>query len=294
MSISPITHIAFADESHHSQGQFRSIALTTLRHEHKTYLDSKLNSILCLPRSKEFKWADLRNIKQLKIALQVLEHIIKNRDKLRVDILIWNINDRRHNVENRDDTVNLQLMYYKLFKQVLLNRWPGQSRWMLHPDKQTSLNWNKVQDVLDISGNQIETQPNLFMKDKLKSVYRIHQIKEVDSKHEPIIQASDLFAGIAVYSREKYNCYDGWKTVNSTQRTLFPASKKTDIKLNGSDCARCELLDKFDGLCKNHRLGVSLKSNKGLKTLDPRNPINFWWYEPQHDNDKAPIKYKEI
>jgi len=35
-------------------------------------------------------------------------------------------------------------------------------------------------------------------------------------------------------------------------------------------------------------MGVSLRKYKGLRTMKPSNPINFWWYEPQSDLDKAP------
>jgi hypothetical protein len=37
-------------------------------------------------------------------------------------------------------------------------------------------------------------------------------------------------------------------------------------------------------------LGVSLKTHGGLRTLQPANRINFWWYEPQSPEDKAPTK----
>jgi hypothetical protein len=53
---------------------------------------------------------------------------------------------------------------------------------------------------------------------------------------------------------------------------------------------RFQVLYEFDGGCKNRKMGVSLKTFGGLKTLDPRRPINFWWYEPQHEMDKAPTR----
>ncbi len=62
------------------------------------------------------------------------------------------------------------------------------------------------------------------------------------------------------------------------------------IKLSKSDQERCCVLYEFNNKCKNKKLGVSLKINRGLKTFDAKNPINFWWYEPQHEADKAPRK----
>jgi hypothetical protein len=52
------------------------------------------------------------------------------------------------------------------------------------------------------------------------------------------------------------------------------------------------VLKKFDETCKERKLGVSLKTKKGLWTPDPQRPINFWLYEPQHPEDKAPQKAK--
>jgi hypothetical protein len=33
--------------------------------------------------------------------------------------------------------------------------------------------------------------------------------------------------------------------------------------------------------------GVGLNNSRGLKTWKPENPINFWFYEPQHEDDTA-------
>jgi len=49
-------------------------------------------------------------------------------------------------------------------------------------------------------------------------------------------------------------------------------------------------LAEFNAACKSKKLGVSLKTHRGLRTLNPESPINFWWYEPQHDADRAPTK----
>jgi len=48
------------------------------------------------------------------------------------------------------------------------------------------------------------------------------------------------------------------------------------------------IMNDFNALCKSNKLGVSLKSSKGFKTFDPKNPINFWFYVPQSDEDQAP------
>jgi hypothetical protein len=41
--------------------------------------------------------------------------------------------------------------------------------------------------------------------------------------------------------------------------------------------------------CKKAKLGVSLKTFGGLKSPKATSALNFWWYEPQVEQDKAPI-----
>jgi len=38
-------------------------------------------------------------------------------------------------------------------------------------------------------------------------------------------------------------------------------------------------------------LGVSLETKKKFHTFNPNNPANFWFYTPQLEYDKAPIKF---
>ena len=36
--------------------------------------------------------------------------------------------------------------------------------------------------------------------------------------------------------------------------------------------------------------GVSFDTKQSLFTYNPKNPVNFWYYEPGHENDKAPVR----
>ncbi|GAG41099.1 unnamed protein product [marine sediment metagenome] len=53
---------------------------------------------------------------------------------------------------------------------------------------------------------------------------------------------------------------------------------------------RFKLIETLDTLCKRCRLGVSLNKKKYLRTPDPSRLLNFWNYESQYDDDKAPRK----
>ena len=128
---------------------------------------------------------------------------------------------------------------------------------------------------------------------KLVDEFSISRIEPRDSKEEPFIQLADLFAGLAAYSYLHYDYYDQWKHSNTRQMKLFETETCSQFKLSGADKERCRVLDYFNNNnCKRYKLGVSLKSNRGLKTPNPKNPINFWFYVPQHETDKAPLKEK--
>ena len=62
-----------------------------------------------------------------------------------------------------------------------------------------------------------------------------------------------------------------------------------EFKLSSSDKERFTVLQEFNQQCKSKKLNVSLHTEKGLKTRNPQDPINFWWYTPQSTLDKAPV-----
>ena len=94
---------------------------------------------------------------------------------------------------------------------------------------------------------------------------------------------------MAVYSWRAYDVYKRWLQLNSPQASLF-AAEASEPRLSQADQERCYILSQFNDLCKRRRLGVRLKSQRGLATRDPDRPLNFWRYVPQHENDKAPTR----
>jgi len=183
-------------------------------------------------------------------------------------------------------------MYYHLLKNVLRVRWPDYSEWHIYPDENTSLNWNEVEDFLDRASMTAELVNNLLTKGtfnvRLRTEFRIREINPVQSHLEPLVQLADLFAGLAAYSYDKFEIYSKWKTQTSCQAELFVDEKSPRVAFSCSDRERCQILSDFDAACKNRKLGVSLETHRGLRTFEPRNPINFWLYVPQHHNDLAP------
>ncbi len=296
MTSQDTTHIAFSDESYWNIGRFRALGLLTLRYSDLPFLQTEAHAILDESDVTELKWTKLRTAKQRFCAVKFCQFAVDEAQsgRLRIDVLTWDIQDSRHTVRRRDDVANLQRMYYHLFKNVLRKRWPGDWVWRLCPDENTAVDWESVEDFLSAEGSKLDVRADLFAQSKfrvrLRTEFGIEKIEPRDSVQQPLVQVADLFAGLAVFSRSKYNCYEVWHRTHGPQPPLFPVNADSQVQLSGADQDRCEVLAEFEGMCKGRRLGVSLKTNRGLKTYNPRNPINFWWYEPQHDLDKAPVK----
>lgn len=294
--VADITHVAFADEKGYNEGRYRGIALVTLPQQNVNPFQHAIQSLLSESSVNEFKWERLSSARERFAALKLVDFAVgrASNGSLRIDGLTWDIEDSRHKINKRDDIANLERMYYHLFKHVFCERWPDGSIWALYPDENTALEWNTVQDFLEYASTMTEIRRDLFTKGRfilrLKKEFRIEIVSPCKSHKEPLIQLADLFAGLAVYSRSSYNRFESWELSNKKGELLFPVEQEQLLKLSKSDIERCRVLSEFNEKCKNKKLGVSLKTNKGLKTFDAKRPINFWWYEPQHEADKAPCK----
>jgi hypothetical protein len=291
-----VSHLAFADESHWNKGRFRSLGLVTLCNANGTSFSEELQRLLQESCVKEFKWERLRDAKHRFAALKLGEFAVNQavRGTLRLDVLTWDIEDRRHRVRGRDDVQNLGRMYYHLFKYVLRERWPDGSTWCLHPDEHTSIDWPNIEEFLRRSSMRAKPFQDMFSDGKIrigfKIEFKIEEICPVKSSEHPLIQLADLFAGLATFSREHYLGFAAWQKASGLQGRFAFEDETEATKISGADRERFQVLEKLDALCKRHRLGVSLRTHRGFRTLNPAYPVNFWWYEPQSPEDKAPTK----
>lgn len=289
------THIGFADESHWNIGRFRSLGLVTLSAESLEMLDDELRGRLSTSNVREFKWNGLNGAKERFAAEGLCEFAVNKACAalIRIDVLVWDIEDTRNKVIQRDDIANLQRMYYHLFRDVLRARWPNNGVWRLCPDEHTALQWETTHDCLENASTSVEVDRSLFsggaFRLRLRREFGMEEIRPVRSHEHPLLQLADLFAGLGVFSREKYEEYQAWVVQNSPQLRLFDEGGLPPIS-SGITQERFPVLAKLDGMCKRRRLGVSLKTSHGLWTPKPDNPLNFWLYQPQHEMDKAPQK----
>lgn len=289
MKTAIVSHVAYSDESYHNRGRYRSIAVVTLEAGRSESFDGVLCDLLRDCQVNEFKFQKLRQARYRFAAQKIADFVVERAlcGALRVDAVIWDIEDSRHKILGRDDVANLQRMYYHLLKNAL-GRWPGDNSWALYPDRNSALNWEVVSDYLGIAGAALSSsiqEPTLF-RDRLGQEFCIEEIQEADSKGNPLCQVADLLAGMSVFSRQRFTAYRCWKDQQRRQLRLFPDD--TAVSLSNSDEERCRVLEYLNASCKEHKLGVSLKTRQGLWTPDPTNPINFWFYEPQHPEDEAP------
>jgi len=291
-----ITHVGFSDESNWNRGRFRSLGLVTMPLDALDDVSQRLEQLLAESGVKEFKWNNLGGVKEQVAAVKMCDFAIEEalKERLRVDVLIWDIHDSRHNIKGRDDIANLQRMYYHLFRNVLRARWPNNAIWCLHPDEHTAMDWQTVEDCLHSVAESWELEHSLFTVGKfclrLRQDFALEQIIPVTSQEQPLLQLADLFAGMAVFSRDQFDAYREWLKTQSGQSRLIETDEETRAEPSRRSISRFQVIRHFDKACKKCKLGVSLKSKGGLWTPNPENPINFWMYEPQRPGDKAPIR----
>jgi len=294
----PETRIAFADDSHHNVGRYKAIGLITVVHNNLSGIRTDIGNLLRESGVTEFKWSKLRTARDRFAALKIIDYVLQGvSDRgVHVDVLSWDIEDTRHRIHGRDDQANLQRMYYHLIKNTLLRRWPRCS-WHIYLDENPLRGWNEVKTFINRAILRDVRNKTVLIRlegDSVPAVnWPIEIIQPCDSKNEPLVQVADLFAGLSVYSRGDFEYYQRWLNKHSNQEHLFASDEKDNVVLKPSDTERCRVLSDFDRRCKWAKLGVSLKSFRGLRTKNPRYPINFWWYEPQTDLDKAPLKKKD-
>ncbi|MFA4859533.1 hypothetical protein [Methanoregula sp.] len=286
-----ITHCAFSDESNHNIGRYRSIAMVSLPHRNLDLFDEKIHATLEGSSVREFKWKNLNDAKMRFCATKIVDYVIKQviGGEFRIDVLTWDVEDSRHKIVGRDDNENFRRMYYHLFKNVLKHRWEHPSLWKFFPDEQSSVDWENLKSFIERELQKTRQLPSDSDDELgLKNLVTLDGITEVQSSSCYPTQVCDFFAGIASYSRMNFAKFCEWEFLECGQTRLF--QNETSVEFSNRDKERCKVLAYFNKLCKANKLGVSLKSNKGLQTPNPNYPLNFWLYNPQSDLDIAPIK----
>lgn len=239
----------------------------------------------------ELKWAKLASARHRFAAEKVIKCLLEMwvAYGLRVDTLIWDTHDQRHNIVGRDDVANFGRMYFHLLKSVLKKREAG-SIWSIFPDEHVQLDWNTLHHCVQQVGKWKEVfRLPLFNVMDEREFFNVETFEQCNSRRTPISQACDLFAGMSVYSCNHYDKYTAWLSREQGQLQLF-GTEQADQQLSKRHRERLPVLHGFVLKCKELRLGVSINEKRRLWTPKPSNPINFWHYHPQREEDKAPLR----
>ena len=95
---------------------------------------------------------------------------------------------------------------------------------------------------------------------------------------------------MAAYTRTSSDIVKNLMSTEPGQHDLFSAPECRQEKRR--DRVRFRVIAHLYQQCKSRRLGVSLSECGYFRTHDPRQPLNFWHYEPQHSRDRAPSKVR--
>lgn len=283
----PTSHIAFSDEAYWNQGRFRAIALITSSYDDYKILSSELENIIKSCNISELKWTNVTKNTGLKVINFVFNHL----GTLRIDVLIYDIEDSRHkNVKNRDEAQNLQRLYYHLLHFVLKNCWQNDATWNWYPDEHNCIKWGELHKCLSSSSWSLDQ--DLFITNISLSFYNYYKINNIlpsKSDEHPFIQLADFFAGLGAYSYQDYNIIKSEFDKELAQSNIFENCNNNYI-LTKSQKNRIPLIKEVYKKAKNSKFNIDFEKTSGLCSKPTKNSLNFWLYKPQSDKDKAPTK----
>lgn len=288
-----ITHLAYGDESSYNDGRFRAVAIVSGTVGSCAQAEASARDVLATAQVRELKWSAIKDAHRQALCEAVLTEFLGRLavGKLRVDVITWDTHDSRHAVQGRDDIENLARMYWHLCHCTFRDRWPAGARWGVYPDEMRSIEWYEIESPLAYVGRSDYERGTTLPMGSLQAGERgfeVHEITPVHSHDAPLVQIADVFAGLAVYSRESFEKWCAWSSEQGGQLSLIASPQPV---LSNRDRHRCPVVHLLNQHCKAERWTVALQSSRGFETKDWRKgPVNFWFYRPQHDDDRAPTK----
>lgn len=285
----------YSDESSSPDNRYWTLGAVSGEENSIKHLRGTLQTVLKETGVAEVKFEEIRtHSTKIKAAAKFIEAgILEAANKnIRIDVLLWDVQDSRHSIIGRDDIANFGRMYYKMIRHIG-RKWDIQ-RWFFYPDALSSVNWLDISQCLNKT--TLEKYPSElldFFRNK-GQLFFVREVRPQESHKEPIVQLADIFAGFGWFSKVKGTEFLKWREHINRQSSpvfsWFDDNCENFSGLKGTILNRFKLLRTIDTLCKKYKLGVSMKSYKQLLTFDHDKPINFWNYEPQTDMDKAPVK----
>lgn len=244
----------------------------------------------------KFMWADFTDDKLRITAEKIIKTILPFcvNGLIRIDAIIWDVKETRHRIARKDDAKNIGRMYHDLFLETFTHRWPDGADWLLCPEERDQMDWGLLDEIQGYKSGQ-RGENSMFDKyapsgtTQTKQAYEIKDIKKYSFKKSALLQAAELFAGMACYSKHEYSKFIDWMDDNDRQMTMFDMNFKD---FNAVHKARFSVMKEFHELCAAGKLGVGLKSYGCFNTAEAENPVNFRWHIPEIVLDKAVTRFK--
>jgi len=281
----------FSDESgYDGSNRYASLASISGTKTYTKELNTELQEILKRYNKKEIKFKKIKNTQTENIANEFIEASLKfiNSGKVKVHILLWDKQDSRHSVQNRDDIKNMAKMYYKLIIQVR-NNWSVKNKWYFFPDEFEAINW-KEEIAPYIENTPIhkikKEQPILFQCMYDNTFSEFNTVKELESDKYPLIQLADLYAGMMRTSKKEIDFYHWYNESYTNEANLFDL--KPQINISKSREPKYRVMKNFKDKSSLYKMGINLSSDKCFKTFTNKGGIVIWHYSPQNKYDKAP------
>jgi hypothetical protein len=276
---------AYSDESGINPGdRYTSVSVVSGEAEALNHLRDKLGEVLRDAKIREVKFSkiDRYGSPYRKAAVDfvgcAVDFAVYNR--VRVDTITtdneW-INGEGYGSYSEPD---LEGMYYQVLPNVG-RRW-GRTEWDFYPDENSGVNWSGLVSSLNTT-SMLSTEwgrKRFIGGSDEDAEFQFSEVEELNSAGEPLIQLADVFAGIARFSHEDNGGCAEWveRSRDGSEGIWIPSMAGDKGNKERSNECRYELIGGLYSICHSHRLYVSLRTEKHLKTWRPENPINFWDY----------------
>ncbi len=288
------TYHAWFDDGHCGDNLSWAVACVSGAQESLSRLSTIVRGAVEPIRESGIEWKDISgDSTRTNAAVALVTSVISAVTdlKVRIDVLHWSVLDSRHAVSNRDDSENLGMMYYKLILDVARRT----TRWVWHIHLDAGSNFSSYRLHKYLSGRDIGSlssrYPTIFAGGGILSPslgLTIEKIDENSSGSEALGWVSDIFAGLAHFSRSNPRAVRHVLSEPDGARRKQVCLDGFSLDLTRGEKGKARVLASLRRVSRERSLGVSLGSKRMLWTPNPSQPINFWPYEAQHPDDKAP------
>lgn len=192
--------VVVSDESGTSGSQrFQSVAFVSGHLEEIRQFNRTCRLVLEKHELQELKWSEVRRGQMFCACKEAITCLFKD-SLLRVLVLAWDREDKRHKIQGRDDRANFHRMLYHGLRRNA--DWHREPSWRWFHDEMTDLDQDEIRAFLNgtLEDKGYQKHPELFHLQRELLDFR--EVRQVSSRETPLIGVADLFAGVVRESRQ--------------------------------------------------------------------------------------------